>query len=247
MAEGSRRSRREVKEFTVHNVVRVEVPVEALVVGAGSGTKIGQLPGLVRRLNAVKNHAPVLKCAFAVMFPGQQFTKERAKSCIQLFNGFASGLEHNARIFLESVETKLLRSLGCLFNIIGSFRKAIVVERLVEFLKSPKDLIKESKIIKRKPAAKEIPKVATAPKSGYWHFCKVNHSAVEKAHPEAKVSPSLLCIFTFPLPSASPPFLPGGEACSGGQGAQEANARGDSGEHGDHTAGSEGEAGGGGV
>jgi hypothetical protein len=70
MAVGSRRSRREVKEVTVHNVFRVEVPVEALVVGGGSGTKIGQLPGLVRRLNAVKNHAPVLKCVFTVMFPG---------------------------------------------------------------------------------------------------------------------------------------------------------------------------------
>ena len=88
MAEAVRRSGRDVTVVAVHNVARVEVLVDALIVVPGAGTEIGKLPHMLRRLNIMKSNDPVLKCAFTVMYPGQQYTAERAKMSIQRFNGF---------------------------------------------------------------------------------------------------------------------------------------------------------------
>jgi hypothetical protein len=99
MAEEVRRSGRDVTVVAVHNVARVEVLVDALIVVPGAGTEIGKLPRMLRRLNILKSNDPVLKCAFTVMYPGQQYTAERAKMSIQRFNGFSGDLEQKASSF----------------------------------------------------------------------------------------------------------------------------------------------------
>ena len=204
MAEDRRRSSRDVKETAVHNVPRSEVPVPGLIISAGLGKAIGQLPCLVRRLNAMKNNDPVLKLAFTVMFPGQLYTKERAKSSIQFFNGLSAGSDHVATTFLKSFGLKDLSAFGRLVDITPSKRIPTVVERLVCFLKSPAEadldpkVVKKPKSAKRKPAPVETVKTPLPQKSvgGYWHFCIVNKTALEQAHPEKTVS-----LLTFQLTS----------------------------------------------
>jgi hypothetical protein len=95
------RSGRDVTVVAVHNVVRVEVLVDALIVVPGAGTEIGKLPRMLRRLNVMRSSDPVLKCAFTVMHPGQQYTAERAKMSIQRFSGFSGDLELKASSFLK--------------------------------------------------------------------------------------------------------------------------------------------------
>jgi hypothetical protein len=195
MAEEVRRSGRDVTVVAVHNVVRVEVLVDALIVVPGAGTEIGKLPRMLRRLNILKRNDPVLKCAFTVMYPGQQYTAERAKMSIQRFNGFSGDLEQKASSFFKTLDSKTLGAMGRLFDIPASKKKNVTADRLVAFLKSPEETymdplnVKTTKIVRRKAVVK-VPENIAPLKSlgGYHHFCRLTSSSLEVANPHVVVS-----------------------------------------------------------
>jgi hypothetical protein len=195
MAEAVRRSGRDVTAVAVHNVARVEVLVDALIVGPGGGTEIGKLARILRRLNVLRSNDPVLKCAFTVMYPGQQYTAERAKMSIQRFKGFSGDLEQKAFFFFKTLDMKILGAMGRLFDIPASGKKNVAVDRLVAFLKCPGETymdplhVKKPKIVRRKAVVK-VPEHIAPLKSlgGYHHFCRLTSPSLELAFPQVVVS-----------------------------------------------------------
>jgi hypothetical protein len=85
--------------------------------------------------------------------------------------------------------------MGHLFDISASKKKNVVVERLVAFLKNPRETyidplnVKTPKIVRRK-AVEKIPENIAPLKSlgGYHHFCRLTSSSVELANPQVVVS-----------------------------------------------------------
>jgi hypothetical protein len=204
MAETVRRSGRDVTAVAVHNVARVEVLVDALIVGPGGGTEIGKLARILRRLNVLKSNDPVLKCAFTVMYPGQQYTVERAKMSIQRFIGFSGDLEQKATSFFKTLDSKTLDAMGRLFDTPASKKKNVSVDRLVAFLKSPGETymdplnVKKPKIVRRKVVEK-VPENIAPLKSlgGYHHFCRLTSPSLELAFPQVVISLSLYFLVFF--------------------------------------------------
>jgi hypothetical protein len=195
MAEEVRRSSRDVTVVAVHNVARVEVLVDALIVVPGAGTEIGKLPRMLRRLNILKSNDPVLKCTFIVMHPGQQYTAERAKMSIQRFNGFSRDLEQKASSFFKTLDSKILGAMGSLFDIPASKKKNVTADRLVAFLKSPEETymdplnVKTTEIVRRKAVVKAPENIAPLISlGGYHHFCRLKSSSLEVANPQVVVS-----------------------------------------------------------
>ncbi|KAK3807827.1 MAG: hypothetical protein J3Q66DRAFT_85037 [Benniella sp.] len=132
------RERKKTERFTIAVPEKTEKPI---VIYKGKGTKLGKIPAVNSNLDKLKAIDEIAKGLHRILF-GKSGVTKTLKSNLREFNGFPAMDEHEE----EAVEEKLgkwtvggLRELLELFNLQTVGDKDAIIDRLMVFLKKPKD------------------------------------------------------------------------------------------------------------
>ncbi|KAG0341645.1 hypothetical protein BG005_002910, partial [Podila minutissima] len=133
------RSRKQVERYAAERIVEKEE--KKIVIPQGKGLKLSEIPTVNSNLDKLKNTDETVKGLHRILF-GRATTIKNPKANLKEFNGFADLTEKEE----ENLEEKFgkwtvagLRDLIELFNLEAGGDKDAVLERLMVFLKKPKD------------------------------------------------------------------------------------------------------------